>query len=157
MMKASELMTGDYARVNRAGLPFKKGTVVQVLSIDSTNSLVSYNLKGVAGCKDVSDDDGYEGGIWLQYLDPIPLTAEILKENGFKIAGPSDAPHLQSYVLAGDKEDVYAEEINDGIWRIDVNCTEFNLPVQTAMVGHVHHLQNWLRFCGTELEITISI
>ena len=86
-------------------------------------------------------------------VQPIPLTAELLEKNGFRKTGPDGAPHLQSYVLAGDYEDVYAKEINDGTWKIDVDCTEFNLPRQTAMVSYVHQLQNWFRLCGIEKEI----
>lgn len=84
---------------------------------------------------------------------PIPLDARQLEKNGFRKTGPDGAPHLQSYVLAGDYEDVYAEEINDGTWKIDVDCTEFDLPRQTAMVSYLHQLQNWFRLCGIEKEI----
>lgn len=86
-------------------------------------------------------------------VKPIPLDARQLENNGFRKTGPDGAPHLQSYVLAGDYEDVYAEEINDGTWKVDVDCTEFNLPRQTAMVSYVHQLQNWFRLRGIEKEI----
>lgn len=86
-------------------------------------------------------------------VQPIPLDARQFEKNGFRKAGPDGTPHLQSYVLAGDYEDVYAEEINDGTWKVDVDCTEFDLPRQTAMVSYVHQLQNWFCLCGIEKEI----
>lgn len=86
-------------------------------------------------------------------VQPIPLDTRQFEMNGFRKTGPDGAPHLQSYVLAGDYEDVYAEEINDGTWKVDVDCTEFDLPRQTAMVSYVHQLQNWFRLCGIKKEI----
>lgn len=143
-MKVSELMVDNFVRLNKEIDDFKKEIVV-VRTIFSFNEVSIGDLEGFRYCC-----------INPVYLGPIPLTVDILKTYGFKIAGPSNAPHLQNYVLARDFEDVYAEEINDGTWRIDVNCTEFNLPVQTAMVYHVHQLQQWLRFCGIEREIKMS-
>ena len=87
-------------------------------------------------------------------VQPIPLTAELLEKNGFeKIIPNGYTSPQQEYVLAGDYEDVYAEEINDGTWKIDVDCTEFDLPRQTAMISYLHQLQNWFRLCGIEREI----
>ena len=81
-MNASELMAGDYARVNRDGLCIKKGSIVVIRGIDADDKLEGKGLVGGAHCHPL-DEEQFDGGIWCDYLDPIPLTPEILEKNGF--------------------------------------------------------------------------
>ena len=79
-MKASELMVGDLLRVNRDGLCIKKDTIVQVRGIDGDNKFEKMGLIGCANCRPM-DKKQFDGGIWIDYLSPIPLTPEILEKN----------------------------------------------------------------------------
>ena len=139
MMKANELTPGDwlYYRGRFNAFPLR---VEQV-----TRRKVGYHA------------EPHENRMYylrLHEVEPIALTSETLEHNGFrKPAADDPASPQQKYVLAGDYEDIYAEEINDGMWRIDVYCTEFSLPRQTALVGHLHELQHWLRLCGISKEL----
>lgn len=151
-MKPTELMIGDYVRVNRPGLCIKEGTVVQILSVDCADSLVNFNLKGSAGCKPIGDDD-YEGGIWLNYLDPIPLTEEILKKNGWEYNNEKAKFFPCTWVAGGLK----LQEEYGGGYRIvvtseyddeDTNRTPFVLL-------YVHELQHALRLRHVEREIEL--
>lgn len=90
-MKAEELQIGDLLRVNRDGLCIRKGTAVTVQGIDGSNNFPEKGLYGVADCRPL-DESQFQGGIWLDYLDPIPLTPEILEKNGF---GKFDFPNIE--------------------------------------------------------------
>lgn len=81
-MKAEELMIGDLVRVAK-DVSFKKGTIVKVRGIDGDNVFPKRNLRGSATCVDINDADRMTNGVWCEYLEPIPLTAELLEQNGF--------------------------------------------------------------------------
>lgn len=83
-MKANELMIGELVRVSK-DVCFKKGTIVKVRGIDADNVFAEKELKGSATCVAVNDPDRVTCGVWCDYLEPIPLTAEILEQNGFKL------------------------------------------------------------------------
>lgn len=70
-MKAEELFVGAIVRVNHDGLCIKKGTIVVVRAVDADDKLIEKGLVGSAHCHPL-DDNQFEGGIWCEYLDPIP-------------------------------------------------------------------------------------
>lgn len=150
-MKPTELMNGDYVRVNRPGLCIKEGTVVQILSVDSADSLVNFNLKGSAVCKPVDDDD-YEGGIWLNYLDPIPLTKEILKKNGWEYNDEEAKFFPKTWVGGGlmlqERDEGFMIVVTSDYDDEDTNDTPFVLL-------YVHELQHALRLRRIEKEICV--
>lgn len=150
-MKPTELMNGDYVRVNRPGLCIKEGTVVQILSVDSADSLVNFNLKGSAVCKPIDDDD-YEGGIWLNYLDPIPLTKEILKKNGWEYNDEEAKFFPQTWVGGGlmlqERDEGFMIVVTSDYDDEDTNDTPFVLL-------YVHELQHALRLRRIEKEIEV--
>ena len=82
-MKAEELFVGALVRVNRDGLCIKKDTVVEVRGVDADDRLAKTGLVGGAHCHPL-DENQFAGGIWCEYLAPIPITPEILEKNGFK-------------------------------------------------------------------------
>ena len=75
-------MVGDLLRVNK-DVCLKKGTIVEVRGIDADNRLPEKGLVGSVSCVAVGDPDRMSGGVWCEYLDPIPITPEILERNGF--------------------------------------------------------------------------
>ncbi len=85
-MIASELMVGDFFRVNK-DVSFKKGTIVVIRGIDADRTF--HELKGYATCVALGDTDNVQGGVWLDYLEPIQLTPDVLKKNGLLRDGES--------------------------------------------------------------------
>lgn len=139
-MKVSELMTDNFVRLNKEIDDFKKEIVV-VRTIFSFNEASVGDLEGFRYCS-----------INAQYLDPIPLTVDILKKYGFEMA----SSEIQTYILWEHKYTVLAKKINNEAWEINIFSKECKLPYQSAIVYHVHQLQQWLRFCGIEREINMS-
>lgn len=143
-MNAKELMVGFYVRLNKDYFVFEKGQILRVLSI----TYYEYYAASVK-CQDAS---GYEFTVEVDYLSPIPLTVDVIKDFGFE----KTTSLVPRYILDDDLYTVFAKDIYDGAWLIDVLDNKFNLPDQSAIVYHVHQLQQWLRFCGIEREIKMS-
>ena len=124
---------------------------MQILSVDSADSLVNFNLKGSPVCKPVDDDD-YEGGIWLNYLDPIPLTEEILKKNGWEYNDEEAKFFPQTWVGGGlmlqERDEGFMIVVTSDYDDEDTNDTPFVLL-------YVHELQHALRLRRIEKEIEV--
>lgn len=142
-MKAEELFVGALVRVNRDGLCIKKDTIVEVRAVDADDKLKEKGLIGSAHCRPL-DDNQFEGGIWCEYLDPIPLTPEILEKNGFRhgcYVGGYYSPDCPFRVFT----------------KTEGTCgftTLFDDEIHFSCI-FVHQLQNALFLCGIEKEITI--
>ena len=156
-MRTEDLQIGDLLRVNRDGLCIKKGTVVTVQGIDGSNNFPERGLYGVADCRPL-DESQFQGGIWLDYLDPIPLTPEILEKNGFETL---DFSHFQ----IGDRRLVLDA---DGRWdgplswhwvvtEMDTNAKgqPVVLDYYVATINYVHELQHCLKLVWIDKEIQI--
>jgi hypothetical protein len=158
-MKANELMIGDYARVNRDGLCIKKGTIVEIRAIDADDKLTEKGLVGSAHCRPL-DEDQFEGGIWCEYLEPIPLTAEILEKNGWENdfyeeewVADYHTIRLEGYSLRdniGELDEYLVTWCNGGI-----NVTTDNHGCVQKDISYIHELQHALRLCGIEKEIEL--
>lgn len=155
-MRAEELQIGDLLRVNRDGLCIKKGTVVTVQGIDGSNNFPEKGLYGTADCRPL-DESQFQGGIWLDYLDPIPLTPEILKKNGFKnvsviIVGTAkmrwESEDTRTEITIWMDDTLPMEIVKNVYYEDEVSYT---LPFP----GTVHQLQHALRLCGITKEIQI--
>lgn len=137
MINIKDIMVGDYLRVNRDGC-IKKGTIVEVRGIDADSRFDDHI--GHVSCHPL-DHKHFDGGVWCDFLDPIPLTPEILEKNGFVY---NDLPFVQSWEQFGLS--LYLG--GDG-YRI--NCGQ-----NVAMViDSIHQLQHALKLCGINLEIKI--
>lgn len=123
-MKANELMIGDW-----------------VLLTDGPARVISIAQGGI-----YFEDRFGEGICSFDKINPIPLTAEILEENGWEwnkyellfIADEHDMPTLR--------------------WGYDEECENlwwFKHLGPIARVKYVHELQHALRLCGIEKEIEL--
>ena len=157
-MKATELMIGNLVRVSK-DVCFRKGTIVKVRGIDADNVLAEKGLKGSATCLDVNDPDGCTGGVWCDYLEPITITSEILEENGFVTKDKPDYwTGYRSYTYKEDSTGLTFRLFHDtgkyewsGTSEISLN----SLPCWIRF-KYLHELQNILKVCGIEKEITIK-
>lgn len=132
MINIKDIRVGDYLRVNR-DVCIKKCTIVEVRGIDADNRFE--NHIGCASCRPL-DDNQFDGGIWLDYLDPIPLTAEILEKN---FPEPTDG--LTWFPEEGG-----------------FNCHTYVPKCEINAFGlfkYVHQLQNALRMCGIKKTIEL--
>ncbi len=155
-MRAEELMVGDLLIVNKDGLCIKKGSVVRVRGIDADNTFRFGELLGSATCRPL-DNTQFDGGIWCDYLDPIPLTPEILEKNEFKnisvvIIGTrkmrwvSDDTRTEITIWM---DDTLPMEIVKNVYYEDE--VTYTLPFPCT----VSQLQHSLRLCGIKKEIMV--
>ena len=123
-MKTNELMIGDWVK-NCYG---KNERVEQILE---SSVMLAYN-------------DTYPlGGI-----EPIPLTAQILKKNGFSKIGTIG----DSYIHCIANDSCYCEiEINLHDNMLCVNNTWFRVN----NIHYVHELQHALKLCKIDKEIEL--
>ena len=152
-MKANELFTGALARVNRDGLCIKKDTIVEVRAVDADDKLIEKGLIGSAHCRPL-DDNQFEGGIWCEYLDPIPLTPEILEKNGFSLDEYGEWYECEVSV----KERNYWVNVafrNDSVSVYDLDILTGGRSSICIHKNYVHELQHALRLCQIEKEIEL--
>lgn len=150
MIIVTDLMVGDLVVVNKDGLCIKKNTIVEVRGIEADQRLELDDryLIGSAHCNPL-DKEQFPCGIWCEYLDPIPLTAEILEKNGFlykKLKGIGGDSEI--WGLADDYFDIDIYEWSDSIWVFRYDCCEMSLPHMQVTMSYVHELQRALRDCG---------
>lgn len=138
-MKTNDLMIGDLVCVTK-DVCIKKDTIVEVRCIDADNAFIEKELKGCATCINKNDRCNY-GGVWVEYLAPIPLTIEILEKNGFEKDG-------SVFYIAEDYYDIEIKEYSDSIWVVLVTDNELGIPDSKFTISHVHELQHALRLCG---------
>lgn len=155
-MKSNELMIGDWVRVNRDGLCIKKDTIVQVRGIDGDDKIEEKGLFGATHCRPL-DGEQFDGGIWLDYLDPIPLTPEILEKNGWKQTSKRDdergtmekwfLPNI-AYAYCFSNNEIEFEIIGYG-------NNSHGRGKYRGVLSFVHELQHALNFCGVKKEVVL--
>jgi hypothetical protein len=137
-MKARELMVGDLFRINKSGLCIVEDAIIKVTGINSENEATH--------CVDINDEDN-NGGIWCEYLEPIPLTAEILIKSGFADfrKHDEDGMHHFEYCINGMRIDQLADTLF--VWI----CPATDNSILT--IKYVHELQHALKLCGIDKNI----
>lgn len=115
-MKAKNLMIGDYVRHKSSKY---------IIQIDSVLE-DGVNYEYCQGGLDYIDEDK---------IEPIPLTEEILKANGWQL--------LSNY----DREAYYAP---NGVFSLDFRNGLFRLIIHgnIVIIEHVHQLLHDIRICG---------
>lgn len=126
-MKANELMIGDWVIIK--GHPCKVSYLAPFDIGDTRLSVIS---------------NGYDGNPYIDEIEPITLTAEILEANGFEKCGDT-----------GLMQKIYEDEgvrISANVYYINIYLTSaresrVNLKPRQA---YVHELQHALRLCGLD-------
>lgn len=78
-------------------------------------------------------------------LNPIPLTPEILKKNGFELQrDKSELGTLDTYWFGSELGAFRIHRLNNGDYQFGL-----------AKIRNVHELQHAMRLCGIEKEIEI--
>lgn len=146
-MKMNELMIGDWVNflIDIVGGETEFDPVVneyQPMRVDSISSLGEVDSE-LGVINDVSQ------------LQPISLTAEILKKN-FNFDPNNSEGTFEHYWWSNGYLDVAITEFTDGIWEVEVDEIEMgNLPTWKMFVSNVHELQHALHLCNIEKEIEL--
>lgn len=144
-MKANELQIGDYVNY--------RGQIIKVTSL--------YN-KG--GSNEVGWSDKESVWVNADNVEPIPLTPEIFKKNGFK-EGTYNILDKGGYKTFPEYKYINREEVTDMSKNlIKVSYSDVNGGVYDISFGigshifdlkYVHELQHTLRLCGIEKTIEL--
>lgn len=140
-MKVTDLMIRDLVTVRNSDTPKEVKAIKQADVINGTQWFEK-------GTWFVLIDD-----IWweIRYINPIPLTEEILKKNF------GDADPLGYYWNSTDFYDINMYECSDSIWRIYCHYTDSTKSINhTTEISYVHELQHFFRMCGIEKEIKLQ-
>lgn len=144
-MKANELMIGDW--VTFRDCQYENPMPIKIVAVgyqaDTENDCL-VQINGDKGCDIIEIDNEIVG---------IPLTAEILENNGFEKISLKSGQVV--YSLADDYYDLEAEEITDSIWRIEYFNVEASFPSCRELVGFVHEIQHFLNNHIIEKEIEL--
>jgi hypothetical protein len=146
-MKANKLMIGDWVFCTYPSIN-KPVRVAEIRTV-SDNEL-----------KIVVYDDGIRLVLNETYMDPIPLTPEILEKNEWKHEFDK-TDYMVKYDLAVEGKDCWmmwaVKEHNLDIQRQDEKLDMYNLKVQRVCMpcDFVHQLQHALRLCGIEKTIEL--
>ena len=147
-MDCKDLMIGDWVRF-KENYPQKElqGKIAKV--------------KGVRGRIDVRTQDGeYYESEHPDWLEPIPLTEEILVKNGFEYAYNEVSKMQNKQLLIANIDGHYIEirldKKNIAIWYdYYENESDFYCDVFLPLPYYVQGFQHLLRLCGIEKELTI--
>lgn len=108
-----------------------------------------------------NNDIGYKNGILsISFLEPIPITPEILEKNGFKMKQKEGETSFE-YVAAGEKYIINFFFFRATIYDVS-SLLECELGfsggldrIHKCNVRFVHELQQALRLCGIDKTIEL--
>ena len=138
-MKANELMIGDWVRIVD----------------DDTNQYFETRITGISDLGNIYaplPEGEHSYPFAAECADPIPLTREILEQNGWSEDYNAETDILGHH-FPEDKDlnlELYISDVDETVvWTL--NCYEYGvLPLR-----YVHELQHALRLSGIHKEITI--
>ena len=155
-LQASDLMVGDLMKVAK-DVFFEKGTIVRILCIDGTSDFPLKGLKGCAVCLRENDPDTTIGGVWVDYLEPIPITPEILEKNGFAVEGYKYVLKYDHYVevwVIFSTSDERHSVIHHSVIHIDDDRERIPTAYHNT-IKYVHELQHALKLCRIDKKIEL--
>lgn len=130
-MKASELMIGDWVLTLES--THKEKVYAQIWAIEEGQTSI------------LVKKDNCNWFVDIEWIEPIPLTPEILEKNGFSKSRLMGEQRHFTYYLAPS---VSLLAIYDADFSLKIgDCARY--------IKYVHKLQHALSLCGIEKEITI--
>lgn len=153
-MNATELTVGDWVNVKTRDRQTNKDVVKagRIVSIEPY-----FKHIGVAFTpEDAKRWFGF--GFPPEYIEPLPLTAEILEKNIFK-REEEERGFSEPYCVYVNNDfqyiiKVYPKEGMDRYSRLEIGEYDDNEYI-SLLINHVHELQHALRLTGINKEITI--
>lgn len=152
MIKPEDLRIGDLVRVNR-DCAFPKGTMCAVTDIRPEKALK--DKKGIVSLSAIYDDDDGPWGAWCCYIEGIPLTPEILENNGFKeeVVGEYYTKPLDDETHPLNR--YLAVELKRENWVVFIKYRRLHDCALLRKIQHVHELQHILWALGLNAELKV--
>ena len=151
-MKAIELRIGNWVQDSRDNYPCK------VLGVDSERTFASGNgdiLMGTATCTQLDELDGSRGR-WLQYLDPIPITEELMFKCGFQKRSESRCTMILSLGNGDPLTDKLCPSLQWWIGNDYMSICRCGISALSFKIQNLHQLQNlFYDLTGEELNINL--
>ena len=94
----------------------------------------------------------------ISLLKPIPLTSEILDQNGFVTKDKPDGwQGYRSYKYSEGSTGILFRLYHEGKYKWSGKCEiSLNAPPYWIRFEYLHELQHILKICGIDKEITIK-
>ena len=133
------------------------------LSKNADNIFKEKHLVGSATCLPVNSEDGFTYGVWVEYLEPIPLTKEILEKIGFACTQKADEDEMgAAYECWSFRDGLFSIEFEPEVVMLEVhNGGENGDAVRTITyytdndIMYLHELQQALKLCGINKNIEL--
>lgn len=153
MIKAEDLRIGDIVQTNKDCM-FPKDTLCIVTEIHPDRQ---YNDKnGAVALKAVNDEDDGPWGTWCNYIDGVPVTPEILRNNDFKeeVEGKYFTRPIKARY--GSSLNRYlAVELKRENWVVFIKYRRLHDCALLRKIQHVHELQHILWALGLNAELKL--
>ncbi len=150
-MDIKSLKIGDIVTTKDNITSNSDGNYYEITKIDSRVSYMSKGGTKHIGCvslEPIKKELPYVGGAWVDYLEPIPITDELLEKVGFNFAGFDGYRMCEKYYNLGIKK--YNE-----YYHFSYNGTVISdYPISKA-IRYLHELQHEMFDAGIEFEIKI--
>ena len=152
MINAEDLRIGDIVQTNKDSW-FPKDTlcIVSVILPDR-----QYNgKKGAVFLKNVNDDNGGPWLFWCCNIDGVPVTPEILGNNGFKeeVVGEYYTKPLDDETHPLNR--YLAVELKRENWVVFIKYRRLHDCALLRKIQHVHELQHILWALGLDAELKL--
>lgn len=142
MIKPEDLRIGDLVMISH-GCMFPKGTMCAVTEIHPDKEFVY--KKGVFSLSAINDNNDRPCGTWCCNVDGIPITPEILENNGFEMKE-------DSIVYSKSKVGLKPLPDNKG-YQAGIGNRIFYLII--GDIQYVHELQHILWVLGLDAELKV--
>lgn len=153
MIKPEDLRRGNLVRVNHDCM-FPKGTMCVVTDINPLK--VFDDKKGVVTLYAINNEDDGPWGVWCNYVEGVPVTPEILRNNDFKeeVEGKYFTRPIKA--RAGSSLARYlAVERKKYAWAIFIKYYNVTGYALLCHIKYVHELQFALKILKFNPEIKV--
>lgn len=149
-MKAEDLRIGDYVKVSSDNCMIPKGTVCEVVAIDSERECE--DKKGLADLRQIVREKwDFSHGVWCDDIEGIPINSVFLIKNGW-----NDVSH---YIDREEFEWIVWQHLESGVeihFCPHINdYTAFYFGKELCDIAYVHEIQNILASIKENVEIII--
>ena len=144
-MNVNELMPGDWVTVTEENNEF-------IGKVQAINAITNYCIVKVGG-----DWHGNEHDVFIEDMQPVPLTPDILTKNGFAHKHNHNEGWLSLEEYPNWSVDIKADETP---YRLIADNSTGVADIHDGIfvnkrINHVHELQHALRLCNIEKEIIL--
>lgn len=147
-MKTNELMIGDRARITDDDTDAHFNTRVDAI-----------DMLGNVYARAPGDETAYPYSV--DCVEPVLLTPEILKKNGFVYTKPQMPTESEDMVWQYQNDEKQTlieieEQMDDNQLSYYIGYFSHGVNSCEIYFKHVHELQHALQLCGIEIEIKLS-